>query len=118
MRIYHYLISINVAPGAYLHAYLMTADEKNLIQMSEKLVEEGIKAGFNSPVMNLIMVTRLTERDGNNDQESIEMVRSIIRKRSEEAQKMFDTATDFHVSMWGMGGKENSDDNEKLLELH
>ena len=104
-----YLLTIQIAADAHLHAYLLTDDKRYVLDAGEPLVAEAEKQlGFSHPLLRMILATPL-EAD-------VELVREILRERSAEAAHLLATAVDYHLTIFATHADDP--DDAKLLALH
>ena len=107
-KLKHYLISIQVASNAYLHAYLMTTnDARQFDGVCNKMMDEAEKIG-SFPMSHIILSTDLDT--------GAKTVRKILSKWDDNVKQALKEATDYHLSIWLMDARHP--DNERLMELH
>jgi len=108
LTVKHYLLTIQIAPDARFHCYLMCDDTRYLRAAADRLLTEAEKLGCTYPLMGIVLATRLVD--------AVETVRTIIRKREPSAEQLFRTATDFHWTIFGTCAGDPAD--AQLLAIH
>ena len=73
-----------------------------------RMLDEAGKAGSRYPLMNMVLVTTLSQ--------DTELVREIISRRSSEVKRLLAEATDFHFSAWTM--HVDDPDDVQLMVMH
>jgi hypothetical protein len=105
-KVEHYLISI-AAPGGHIHSYLMTENKSSAEKVLNRMYAELEKAGIEVRVPIALMTTLST---------GVELVRKIIGEGWPEAKQAFETATNYHLTMFMTPA--GSPEDEQLMELH
>ena len=106
MKRQHYLVTITTNSGMHLHGYLMTNDKRQLMGLTEKMMQIVEK---DEPLrLPIILSTILTT--------GAPLVRKILRERFEESKQALKTAKNFHASIWAT--TPGDPDDNRLMELH
>lgn len=106
----HFLITVDMFPAPYrLHCYTMTNDDGLLQSVHDKMFDMLEKNGVKR--LPIILQTRLGATA-----ESAAIVRKIVAEKVPEAAKLFETAADFHCSVFML--QADHPDDKRLMDLH
>ncbi len=102
-----YLMTITTRNGYSVHAYLMTADPRDIEHTASLMMDEAERQGLSA--LPLIMTTPLRE-DGR------DTVRAFLAGTWQAVAEALKSATTFHQSVWLM--PSSGPRNEQLMALH
>jgi hypothetical protein len=100
MKVKHYLLTLDVGPQIRMHAYLMCDDKRYVETIINQMIDKAEELGLRPFPVGL--ATELST--------GVDMVRKKVSELSQEAKHNFETATDFHFSMW-LGSTNDPDDS-------
>jgi hypothetical protein len=106
----HYLITLQLSPDVHMHAYLMFAKKRDKNRYTElvanKMLEYCEEKGIRP--LEIFLMTELSD--------GYEVVRDVLARCFPEAKRTYQTATESHLSVWGM--LADNPDDKKLMALH
>jgi hypothetical protein len=109
-KIKHYLLTIDTYTDLRLHCYLISDDPRRTTAAADKMIKLA-----EDRKIPLLMIVLETELSPTKDKAELEFIRGII-SRMPEAKQGLRTATDFHITVWGM--QKGDPDDARLMELH
>ncbi len=102
----HYLLTIQASRNMHIHSYVMCNDRRYVKHVAGEMLDVAEQHGLNP--LNIVLMTELST--------GVDVVRGILSKNCPETKRYFETATNFHRSVWVMS-TEHPDDAQ-LMKLH
>lgn len=104
--VHHYLVTLPVLEPLGVHAYVMSNEKKHVNRVFSSMMDEADKRGLHHTTFLLMTVL---------DPSGISTVRDVLRRQCPEAVPVFESATDFHLTLFCL---DECEDNQVLVHLH